>query len=65
MQITLELNNPEDENILLSLLQRLGIRYSVKKELLQKLQQSRRKIYAHLFVVDTIELLTREELYDR
>lgn len=36
-QITIELNNPEDENLLLSLLQRLGIRYSiVKKETVEK-----------------------------
>ena len=65
MQITLELNNPEDENILLLLLKRLEINYSIKKESVEKVQQSRRKIYAHRFVVDTIELPTREELYDR
>ncbi len=31
-QITLELNNSEDENLLLSLLQRLGIHYSIFKQ---------------------------------
>jgi hypothetical protein len=65
MQITLELNTPEDETLLLPLLQRLGIHYAVKKEPLEKVQQPRRKIYAHRFVVDSIELPTREELYDR
>jgi len=31
-QITLELNNSEDESLLLSLLQRLGIHYSIFKQ---------------------------------
>lgn len=31
-QITLELNNTEDENLLLSLLQRLGIRFSITRK---------------------------------
>lgn len=31
-QITLELNNAEDESLLLSLLQRLGIHYSILKK---------------------------------
>jgi hypothetical protein len=39
MQITVELNNLEDENLLLSLLQRLGIHYSIKKESVENLQQ--------------------------
>jgi hypothetical protein len=65
MQIILELNNHEDESLLLSLLQRLGIHYSIKKESAEKMKQPSRKVYAHRFVVDTIELPTREELYDR
>lgn len=39
MQITVELNNPEDESLLLSLLQRLGIYYSIKKESVENMQQ--------------------------
>ena len=31
----------------------------------KKEQQSRRKVYAHRFTVDNIELPTRDELYDR
>lgn len=65
MQITLELNTSEDETLLLSLLKRLEINYSIKKESVEKVQQPRRRVYAHRFVVDTIELPTREELYDR
>lgn len=41
MQITLELNNPQDENLLLLLLQRLGIHYSIEQESVEQSQSCR------------------------
>lgn len=39
-QITLELNNTEDENLLLSLLQRLGISFSITQKEISEVKNS-------------------------
>jgi uncharacterized protein YwgA len=57
MQITLELNNHEDENLLLSLLQRLGIQYSINESV-----ESQRQVLPNQETLLAIEAVERGEV---
>ena len=57
MQITLELNNPEDESLLLSLLQRLGIHYSINESV-----ETQRQDFPNPETLLAIEAVERGEI---
>lgn len=54
LQVTLELSNEDDKNFLLPLLQRLGIRYTLKEQLLNEetLKECRKIIEQSIEITD-------------